>query len=106
MPSGNPRVMLTVPIDLHASIEALAKAANKPKASVIIEWLQESQPAIEQLTKVLHAVKKNPAGLQALIEQQLGQTVMQLGSAGRDFSEVVASLPVAPRVGKKRIRRK
>jgi hypothetical protein len=98
--------MLTVPIELHDSIAALAKAANKPKAAVIVEWLQESKPAIEQLTKVLHAVKNNPSGLQAMMEQQLGQAVLQLGNAGREFSEVVASLPVAPRVGKKRIRRK
>ena len=47
-PKGRkPRLMLTVPQDLHDLIKEIADARGVPMSSVAVELLSEMQPALE-----------------------------------------------------------
>ena len=49
-PKGRkPRLMLTVPQDLHDLIKEIADARGVPMSSVAVELLSEMQPALERL---------------------------------------------------------
>ena len=49
-PKGRkPRLMLTVPQDLHDLIKEIADARGVPMSSVAVELLSEMQPALELL---------------------------------------------------------
>lgn len=57
MPAKNPRLTLTIPSELDASIAELAKLREVSKASVAVEFLQSAQPIIERVVKVMRALK-------------------------------------------------
>ena len=53
-PKGRkPRLMLTVPQDLHDLIKEIADARGVPMSSVAVELLSEMQPALEAALPIL-----------------------------------------------------
>ena len=58
-PKGRkPRLMLTVPQDLHDLIKEIADARGVPMSSVAVELLSEMQPALELLCQFLRSRSK------------------------------------------------
>ena len=58
-PKGRkPRLMLTVPQDLHDLIKAIADARGVPMSSVAVELLSEMQPALEAALPILRSRSK------------------------------------------------
>ena len=53
-----PRLMLTVPQDLHDLIKEIADARGVPMSSVAVELLSEMQPALELLCQFLRSRSK------------------------------------------------
>lgn len=59
MPAINPRINLTLPVDLDAVIADLARLQGTKKAKIITQLLLEVQPALEQMRDALVAVHEN-----------------------------------------------
>lgn len=57
MPAKNPRLTLTLPSELDASIAELAKLREVSRASVAVEFLQSAQPIIDRVVTVMRALK-------------------------------------------------
>lgn len=95
MPSDSPRIMLTVPRDLFEVIGELARAAGKPRATVITEILSEARPAMQSMASMLMALKSNPQGVRQMMDQAAGQAVLNLGVAGQALHEALDALPSA-----------
>lgn len=59
MPSQKPRLNLTLPDDLNATIVRLAELTGKPKSALIVEMLHIYAPVLEQTVFALEQIKEN-----------------------------------------------
>lgn len=59
MPSPKRRLILTVPPELDAVIDRVSKAFDKPRASVVVDLLQEMRPQLLDLAKMAEHTKAN-----------------------------------------------
>ena len=74
MPSKKTRINLTVDDDLNELLTALSKIDGKPKATLIVDILEQMRPHFKELIKAMELVeqKKDPANAinKLLIGQQ------------------------------------
>ncbi len=60
MPSAQTRVNLTLPSDVVAVLDRMAKVTGAGRATIVREWLIEAAPQLGELAKALElASKKN-----------------------------------------------
>lgn len=64
MPSKNRRVALTVPDDLMALLQRLADLHGLAVSAFVVSTLQEMQPELEGVAKILEAAKSGKVGAQ------------------------------------------
>lgn len=57
MSNQNPRVALTVPKDLNATLQRLADLQGVPKTKIIVEMLEQCKPIFDQLIDALEQIQ-------------------------------------------------
>lgn len=69
MPSVHPRIALTIPADLRASIADFAAASGVRPATAIVDLLREMEPQLKHITKIVRLAKagQSKAAKQALV---------------------------------------
>ena len=80
MPSKKTRINLTVDDDLNELLTALSKIDGKPKATLIVDILEQMRPHFKDLIKAMELVeqKKDPA--KAINKLLIGQQKQFLNS--------------------------
>lgn len=80
MPSKKTRINLTVDDDLNELLTALSKIDGKPKATLIVDILEQMRPHFKELIKAMELVeqKKDPAN--AINKLLIGQQKQFLNS--------------------------
>ena len=64
MPSKNRRVALTVPDDLMALLKRLADLHGQPVSAFVVATLQEMQPELEGVARIMEAARSGKEGAQ------------------------------------------
>ena len=82
MPSRKPRLILTVPDDLMATLRGLAQATEKPMATIVVDLLREIQPQLQDLAKLITHAK---AGRKQAAKRTLAHMV------GNQLAEMMAA---------------
>lgn len=59
MPSQKPRIALTVPSEIDATLNKLSDLTNTPKTKIIIEMLEEYMPILDQVIDALEQIHKD-----------------------------------------------
>lgn len=79
MPTTKPRLALTLPDDLKATLDAFAEATGRPTSSAIVALLTELQPQLEGLTKVLKSARQgNVSAAKRHLTHMFGDTLGEL----------------------------
>lgn len=94
MPTSNSRLMITLTPTLRVALEDLADATERPMSRVIVEMLQEFEPAMPDLARLARMAKQ---GKKRAAMQQLARMNADAVEQGRELQK---SLPLArPRQG-------
>lgn len=59
MPSRKPRVALTVPDDINATLDRLSELTGTVKTKLIIEMLEEYLPVLDRMVIALEGIQKD-----------------------------------------------
>lgn len=87
MPTTNPRVMLTLPVELDNTFKRLAELEGKPKTKVIVDYLASIQPHAQTMINAFEALKEkkaNPVDILQTLTQEMLIAVGQMGLEMRD----------------------
>lgn len=93
------RILVSAPDELYAVLVEAAEATNQPLATFIRSWLEESVPAIQEITAALNAMKskgKKEAmlGFGANMVQHLGKGHEQLALLLKDAQKLPDERPI------------
>ena len=95
MPTTRPRLMLSLPESLRAALEDLADATDRPMSRVVVEMLQEFEPAMPQLAQMARMAKQ---GKKRAVMQQLARLNADAIDQAHDLQRSLP-LPTRPRRG-------
>ena len=59
MPSRKPRIALTVPDDINATLDRLSELTGTVKTKLIIEMLEEYLPVLDRMVLALEGIQKD-----------------------------------------------
>lgn len=59
MPSQKPRIALTVPDDINATLDRLSELTGTVKTKLIIEMLEEYLPVLDRMVLALEGIQKD-----------------------------------------------
>lgn len=59
MPSRKPRIALTVPDDINATLDRLSELTGTVKTKLIIEMLEEYLPVLDRMVIALEGIQKD-----------------------------------------------
>lgn len=82
MATAKRRMMLSLSPELDAAIDRLAKAQDRPRASVVVEILDQMVPSINTLSEVLEASKAAPIHAYNKLFGMLATAMSQGGAIG------------------------
>lgn len=57
MPSRKPRIALTVPDDINATLDRLYELTGTPKSKLIVEMLEQYVPILDEVVSTLEKIK-------------------------------------------------
>jgi hypothetical protein len=105
MPTKLPRVIVTLPVELHAAVVRAASAAGVSKSALIADLLEPSAPVLHRMADVLEAAASAPEearrGMVRALDAAMDgivpvlQTAAQLGAEG--MAKVAAAAVPAER---------
>jgi hypothetical protein len=81
------RVGLTVPHALNETLQRLATLQGKSKSRIVLEFLQECEPAFEQIVSGLEAAQKNKSQALKITLQMQQQALSKLSDTMKDFND-------------------
>ena len=59
MPSRKPRIALTVPDDINATLDRLSELTGTVKTKLIIEMLEEYLPVLDRMVLAFEGIQKD-----------------------------------------------
>lgn len=65
------RLTVSIPNELHSTIDRLAKAQGRAKSKVIVELLEGLEPSLKTIASTLEAVRHMEKGTQAELQHSL-----------------------------------
>lgn len=95
MTTTRPRLMLTLTVSLRDALEDLADATERPMSRVIVELLQEFEPAMPDLARMARMAKQ---GKKRAALQQLARLNAAAVEEGQELQRSLP-LPTRPRRG-------
>jgi predicted DNA-binding protein len=86
------RIYISVTPELEKALEALAEATGAAKASIAGEMLEQSLPAIVQMTKVMNAAKNKQADTFELLNEAVFTAVNAASQLGLEINDAKRGL--------------
>ncbi|MGL3046143.1 hypothetical protein ACSJMR_13960 [Acinetobacter pecorum] len=77
MPTQKPRIALTVPDDINATLERLSDLTGTPKSKLIIEMLQEYTPILERAIDALEQIKADKSNAPTIAKQFASELILE-----------------------------
>lgn len=87
MPSQKPRIALTVPEEINATLERLSVLTGVPKSKLIIEMLSEYVPILERTIEALQQIQDDKANASTIAKQFANDLLLE----GNEKLGVIAS---------------
>lgn len=87
MPSQKPRIALTVPENINATLERLSVLTGVPKSKLIIEMLEEYVPILERTIDALQQIQDDKANASTIAKQFANDLLLE----GNEKLGVIAS---------------
>lgn len=87
MPSRKPRVALTMPPEIDATLDRLSDLTGVPKTKLIIEMLEEYVPILEKTINALEQIQSDKENASAIAKQFANELLLD----GTEKLGVVAS---------------
>lgn len=69
MPTQKPRIALTVPEDMNATLDRLSTLTGFPKSKLIIEMLEEYVPILEKTINALEQIQSDKENASVIAKQ-------------------------------------
>ena len=69
MPSRKPRVALTVPDDINATLDRLSELTGTVKTKLIIEMLEEYLPVLDRMVLAFEGIQKDKENAKEIAKQ-------------------------------------
>jgi hypothetical protein len=111
-PTPSKRLSITLPLPLHATLAELARLQRITLSRAIVEWLTDTQDALETMTALLRDVRERPAEavtkleraaatLQVLADETIAEVRTRAGGGGAGAPQApgAASTPPASNTG-------
>lgn len=92
MPTRKPRINLTVDDDLNEILGELSELTGKPKATLIMELIRESRPALITMKRGLKMAKTSrEKAAQTIMFDLLSQANQNAAIMNKEMAEILSS---------------
>ena len=92
MPTRKPRINLSVDDDLNQLLDELSQLTGKPKATLVMELLRESKPALMTMKRGLKMAKTSrEKAAQNIMLELLSQANQTAATMNKEMAEMISS---------------